>query len=198
MSSVISYCRNILSTARAAKTTDSRSGDSKLHTGGLRSRRRGLNGRNRRRRGAEILEAALVAVPLFGLTFLALDVSMVVFLRSTLQHAVREGVRFGVTGYTSGPSVCQDDAIKAVVKANAIGFLNSTSAASTIHVHYMSPVDGSVVDNSPGNILQVSVEGYKYGPLAPFQRTGSPMIWARAYDVIEPYPGALPCITNKE
>lgn len=154
--------------------------------------------RNSRRRGAQMIEVALIVVPLFGLTFLSLDVSMVVFLRSTFQHAVREGVRYGITGYTPGASTCQDDAIKAVVKKSAMGFLNNSPADSTIHVHFMSPVDGSIVDNSPGNIIQVSVEAYRYGPLAPYQRVGAPMIWARAYDVVEPFPGVLPCITTKE
>lgn len=154
--------------------------------------------RNKRRRGAQMVEVALIVVPLFGLTFLCLDVSMVVFLRSTFQHAVREGVRFGITGYTSSPTICQDDAIKAVVKKNAIGFLNNPPASNTIHVHFMSPVDGSVSTNSLGQIIEVSVEAYRYGPLAPYQRTGSPMIWARAYDVVEPYQGAKPCITTVE
>jgi hypothetical protein len=153
--------------------------------------------RNSRRRGAHILEVGLIAIPLFGLTFLLVDVSMAIFLRSTFQHAVREGVRYGITGGTTA-GICQDDAIKSVVKTNAVGFLNNTAAAATIHVHFMSPVDGSVVDNSPGNIIQVSVEGYKFSPLAPYQHSGAPMIWARAYDVVEPYPGALPCITTKE
>lgn len=154
-------------------------------------------GRNSRRRGAQIIEVALIVVPLFGLTFLSLDVSMAIFLRSTFQHAVREGVRYGITGATISGS-CQDDAIKTVVKNNAVGFLNNPAATATIHVHFMSPVDGSTVDNSPGNIIQVSVDGYRYGPLASYRRTGAPMIWARAYDVMEPYPGALPCITTKE
>jgi hypothetical protein len=129
--------------------------------------------------------------------FLLLDVSMVVFLRATFQHAVREGVRYGITGdNATGP--CQDDSIKAVVQKNAVGFLNSTTAAATMHVHFMSPVNGSQSDNSPGNIIEVSVEAYKYGPLAPYQHTGSPMIWARAYDVMESYPGGAPCISHAE
>jgi hypothetical protein len=134
--------------------------------------------RNSRRRGSELVEVSLIAVALFGFTFLLLDVSMVIFLRSTFQHAVREGVRYGITGETA-PGVCQDLSIKAVVKRNAIGFLNSTAGAATIHVHFMSPVDGTKTDNSPGNIIQVSVEAYRYGPLAPYQRVGAPMIWAR-------------------
>jgi Flp pilus assembly protein TadG len=157
-----------------------------------------MRGRRHRQRGAEILETALVIVPLLLLTFLMLDLSMVIFLRSTFQHAVREGVRYAITGQnTTGP--CQDDSVKAVVKQNAIGFLSPTVPAATIHVHFMSPVDGSQADNGAGNIVEVSVEAYGYGPLAPFQRLNFPLlIWARAYDLMEPIPGALPCITKKE
>ena len=149
------------------------------------------------RRGAQVVVASLIAVALFGMTFLLLDLSMALFLRSTFQHAVREGVRLGITGYANA-GTCQDDTIKAVVKQNALGFLNSTSSASTIHVHFMSPVDGSVTDNAPGNIIEVTVEGYQYRPLALYQHSGSPLIWAKAYDVVEPYPGSRPCLTVSE
>ena len=87
-------------------------------------------------RGAEIIEVTLIAVPLFGLTFLLLDLSMAICLRSTFQHAVREGVRYAITGANdTGP--CQDDSIKAVVKKNALGFLNS-SAAYTMAVRALN------------------------------------------------------------
>jgi len=151
---------------------------------------------NRRKgcRGAEVIEVALIIVPLFGMIFLTLDLSMAVFLRSTFQHAVREGVRYGITGANdTGP--CQDDSIKAIVKQRALGFLNSTTNAQKIHVRFTSPVTGSQSDNAPGNIIQVSVEGYQFTPLAPFQRPGKPYMWARAYDVMEPYPGGHPCRT---
>ena len=150
-----------------------------------------------RSKGAEVVEVALVVVPLFGLIFLLLDISMVVFLRSTFQQAVREGVRYGITGANdTGP--CQDDSIKAIVKQNALGFLNSASASAKMHVHFTSPVTGAISTNAPGNIIQVSIEAYHYNPLALFERTGSPYIWARAYDVMEPYPGASPCLTVVE
>ena len=97
--------------------------------------------RNRRRRGSEILEIALISGPLFGLTFLLVDLSMAVFLRSTFQNAVRAGVRYAITGAnTSGP--CQDDSIKTVVKQQALGFLNNTAAASKIHVRWINPIAG--------------------------------------------------------
>jgi Flp pilus assembly protein TadG len=158
------------------------------------------NRRNRKKsscRGAEILEVALIVVPLFGMIFLLVDLSMVIFIRSTFQHAVREGVRYGITGANdTGP--CQDDSIKTVVKQQALGFLNSTTNTAKIHVHFTSPVDGSQTDNAPGNIIQVSVEAYQFSPFAPYQHTGKPYIWARAYDVMEPYPGTHPCLTIAE
>jgi Flp pilus assembly protein TadG len=157
-------------------------------------------GRSRRsgQRGAELVEMAFIVVPLFGLTFLLLDVSMVVYLRCTFQHAVREGVRYAITGQnTSGP--CQDDSIKAVVKQNAAGFLNGDSGAASIHVHFLSPVNGAVTSNAYGNIVEVSVEGYSYGVLAPYAKSSGPLqITARAYDMMEAVPGALPCITKSE
>jgi Flp pilus assembly protein TadG len=156
-----------------------------------RSRRSG-------QRGAEMVELGFVVIPLFGMTFMLLDVSMVIFLRSTFQHAVREGVRYAITGQnTTGP--CQDDSIKAVVKQNAAGFLNSTKGTTALHVHFISPVNGSVTNNAYGNIVEVSVESYSFGPLAAYLKASTPLqITARAYDMMEAMPGALPCITKVE
>jgi Flp pilus assembly protein TadG len=149
-----------------------------------------------RQKGAELVEASLIAVPVLATTFLLVDLSMVVYLRSTFQHAVREGVRYAVTSLnTTGP--CQDDSIRTLVKSNAGGWLNSTSAASTIHVRFSSPVDGSASNNAAGNIVEVSVESYNYGPLAPYQRINLPVqLTARAYDVMERIPGTLPCLSS--
>jgi Flp pilus assembly protein TadG len=155
-----------------------------------------MGGRRRSQRGAEMLETALIIVPLLGLTFLLVDVSMSIFLRSTFQEAVREGVRYGITGANdTGP--CQDDSIKSIVKRYSLGFLNGT-ASSTMHVHFMSPVTGAVSDNEPGNIIEVTVEGYNFVPWAPFKHSGTARMWARAFDVVEPYPGVPPCLTVHE
>ncbi len=154
--------------------------------------------RRSRQRGAEIIEVTYIVIPLFALTFLLLDLAMVVFLRSTFQHAVRTGVRYAITGQ-NGTGPCQDDSIKAIVQKNSLGFLNSTAASQTIHVHWIHPVTGAVSNNAYGNIVEVSVEGYQYGPLAPFQRVGFPLrIWARASDMMEAVPAGLPCLTKLE
>src|SRR5215813_7950746 len=95
----------------------------------------GRRSRRERQRGAEMLEVALISTLLFGLTFLLVDLSLAICVRSTLQHAVREGVRYAITGQNS-PGPCQDDSIKAVVKKNSLGFMSKPSVQSTLHVHF--------------------------------------------------------------
>jgi len=154
--------------------------------------------RRSRSRGAELVEVTLILAPLLGITFLLLDMSMAIFLRSTFQHAVREGVRYAITGQNS-PGPCQDDSVKAFVQQNAIGFLSSTAAYNTLHVHFIDPVNGTVTNNAGGNIVEVSVEGYQFNPWVPYLSLKSPVtIWARAYDVMEPIPSPYPCITKSE
>lgn len=153
--------------------------------------------RRKRCRGAEIVEVTLILAPLLGITFLLLDLSLAIFLRSTFQHAVREGVRYAITGQTK-TGLCQDDSVKQIVQANAIGFLSGTGS-STMHVHFINPVTGAIADNQGGNIVEVSVEGYQFNPWAPWASLKSPVvIWARAYDVMEPIPAPYPCITKSE
>ena len=48
----------------------------------------------RGRRGNALLEMAIVAVPLFGLLFSIVDFGLAIFIRTTLQHSVREGVLY--------------------------------------------------------------------------------------------------------
>jgi Flp pilus assembly protein TadG len=154
--------------------------------------------RRSRSRGAELVEVSLILAPLLGITFLLFNVSIAIFLRSTLQHAVREGVRYAITGQNS-PGPCQDDSIKTFVQNNSAGFLSSTAGYNSIHVHFIDPVNGTVTTNAGGNIVEVSVEAYQFNPWSPYLSMSSPVnIWARAYDVMEPVPAPLACITKSE
>ena len=158
--------------------------------GGMTSKRKS------RESGSQVVEATFVIIPLLLMTFMMLDLSMVIFVRTTLQEAVREGDRYAITGQNSvGP--CQDDSIKAVVQRHAQGFLNSTTAASTIHVQFVNPTTGGQGTNAYENIVNVKIEGYKYSAMAPFQRLNYPLyVFAEASDVMEPLSGASPCLTN--
>jgi Flp pilus assembly protein TadG len=145
--------------------------------------------RKSRQRGSEMVEVAFILTPLLMLTFLLLNLSMAIFLRSTFQQAVREGARYAITGQTTTPTTCQDTSVKTVVAQNAIGFLTTGQGAASVHVRFRNPATGAIGSNAAGNIVEVSVENYQYGPLARYtffaQKLG---IWARAADVM----GGLP------
>jgi len=165
-------------------------------TSGRKSRSGATVAKKSGERGSQVLEATLVFIPMLLMTYLMLDVSMVIYLRTTMQEAAREGARYAITGQnTTGP--CQDDSIKAVVRLHAAGFLGSIAGAAAVHVQFINPITGGQGANAPGQIVNVKVESYKYNPMAPFQRLGYALyVNAMASDVIEPYSGAAPCLTN--
>ena len=73
-------------------------------------------------KGAELVEFSLVMIPLFGILFLVIDLSWMLFARATLQYAVREGVRYAVTGQTMS-GMGQDASIRSVVQQSSMGIL---------------------------------------------------------------------------
>ena len=56
-----------------------------------------LGKRKRRQRGSELLEFTLVILPLLAMITVLVDTAWGIFAESTLQRAVRLGVRMGVT-----------------------------------------------------------------------------------------------------
>jgi Flp pilus assembly protein TadG len=162
----------------------------------MRSREKASNPTRSRmsgERGAEMVEVCLILTPLLLLTFLLLNLSMAIFLRSTFQQAVREGARYAITGQTTTPTTCQDTSIKTVVAQNAIGFLNTGQGAAAVHVRFRNPATGAIDSNAAGNIVEVSVENYQYGPLARYGLFAAKLgIWARAADVM----GGLPILPS--
>lgn len=132
-------------------------------------------------------------LPLLALVLAIFDFSFALFLRSTFQHAVREGTRYAVTGQTQA-GMGQDASIKAVVQANALSFLSGSAGAEKIHIRYYVP--GTLAEtqsNTGGNIVEVSVEGYLWSWVAPVLRAGLPplTIQARSSDRVEPSPGGI-------
>jgi Flp pilus assembly protein TadG len=135
-----------------------------------------------RRRGAVIVELSFTLVPLLALMFAIADFAMPIFLHSSFDAAVREGVRYGVTyntTYNGTTYATQTDAIKAVVQTNALGFLAGLTGLGEISVKYYLPVSpfGEVTAglgrNANGNILEVSIAGFNWLPMAPVARLAS-------------------------
>ena len=150
------------------------------------------NPRKVSRRGNTILELSMVLVPLFGLVFGIIDFSFAIFVRSTIEHSVREGVRFGAT-YRLKPGKCQVASIKDVVQGSAMGFLSGTNA-NLVKVRFYNPEAdalGNYVEvvgggNAVGNIVEVSVEDYNHRWLVPLYWGKDPMrVNVRSADRLE-------------
>ena len=135
----------------------------------------------RRQRGSEVIEFALCFLPLVIMLFMILNIAWAVFAKSTLEYAVRVGVRYGITVTGTQATAANSNLtamVKSTVQSNALGLLSGTSGLTKIKVHYFQPPavgsTGSVTDvstsstgNLPGNIMQVSVEGFTLSPLLP-------------------------------
>lgn len=159
-----------------------------------RNQRPGSRRWGSRRRGSAFVEFALVLLPLMAIFLAIIDFGFAIFLRSTFQHAVREGVRYAITGRT-GQGMGQDDSIKAVVQKNAMGFLSGRDGASKIYIRYYVPgTFTQTQNNAGGNIAEVSIEGYTWRWMAPLLRAVVPPlpISARSSDQMEASPGGVP------
>ena len=76
---------------------------------GLRMNTRPATQANSRRRtnsrkGAEIMEFTLVLLPLLAMIMVLMDISWAVFVKATLQGAVRNGVRYGIPSPVPRPT----------------------------------------------------------------------------------------------
>jgi Flp pilus assembly protein TadG len=163
---------------------------------GLASRRLPATSTERRRpprgeRGQAAIEVGLTVVLLFGLIFLVMDLAMLLFVQSTLMQAVREGVRVGVTGRPYAGNVYVNDAIRAMVQDQALGFLNGTSGACRIRIDYFNPDTGAVSTGTQGDLLVVSVSNFNYTPLGAVLKSADPFsISVSSSDIVERCPAS--------
>jgi Flp pilus assembly protein TadG len=137
------------------------------------------------------IEVGLTVVLLFGLIFLVMDLSMLLFTRSTLQEAVRDGVRVGVTGAQYGSNIYVNDSIRAAVQDSALGLLNGAEGACKIQINYYNPDTGAASTGTQGDVLVVSVNGYSYTPFAALLKSGNPLsISVSSSDIVERCPAS--------
>ncbi|MBM3727256.1 MAG: pilus assembly protein [Acidobacteria bacterium] len=152
--------------------------------------RHGGTRRRRREDGKGLLDVALVLIPLLAFFLGIIDISFGIFLRNTMQHAVREGVRYAVT-YRTSPGLGHDASIRSIVLQNSMGFISPANASGFIKIRYYQPDTlAETAANAPGNIVEVSVEDYTWGWMAPLLRSPEPLrITARSSDRMESLPG---------
>jgi Flp pilus assembly protein TadG len=137
-------------------------------------------GRYGRSKGAEVLEFTLVLLPMLAMIMVLMDTAWAIYVESSLQYAVRIGVRAGVTitAAQTPKGSCLTDMVKSSVQQNSFGLLSGASNLALIKVNYFQPPaansNGAVTDvstqangNAPGNIMQVSVQNYSLAALMP-------------------------------
>ena len=147
------------------------------------------------RRGSAMVEFALTFIVFLAMIFAMFDLAYVVFVRGTLHHAVREGVRYAITGRTIA-GLGQDDSIKQVIRNNSMGLLSAAQLESLVHIDYYLPACSSGCEtavNGAGNIVVVAVDNYEVEPIGPLLRPAAPFVVSvAAVDKVEPLPGAPP------
>jgi Flp pilus assembly protein TadG len=148
-----------------------------------------------RSRGNAMVEASLVLVTFMALVLAICDFGMAIWAKATLQHAVREGVRYAITFQTNPTLGNKHDAsILSIVKTNSMGLLSTTAKQATVHIRYFDPSNPSteIATNSPGSIVQVSVENYTWNWMVPLWRSTTPLsISVYSADRMESLPGSL-------
>lgn len=193
--SLVPTDRNESTGGKAYKRTETSGGVMQNETGSYRpsgsSSRRLSNGE----RGAAYVEFALVFVLFLSFLFSAFDFAFAVFTRGTLHHAVREGVRYAITGRIID-GLGHDDSIREIVRQNSLGLLGTEEELERIQVEYFLPACDTgcgTGNNGAGNIVVVSVDELPIEPLVSLMGlVDSYAITVAAVDKMEPFPGAPP------
>jgi Flp pilus assembly protein TadG len=153
------------------------------------------------------MEASVVLVPFLAIFFAMFDFGMAIFLKNTMQFAVRQGVRFAVTSqlHLDGASnpLGHDQSIKDVVGQYSMGFMNylaptgmgrPCSGTGCITIKYFNPATLTEVtgtgSNAGGNIVQVSAENLTWAWMVPLLRSATPLQFSvSSADIMEASPG---------
>jgi len=152
--------------------------------------------RRRRERGSQTVEAGLITLIMFALIFLLMDISLSLFIKTTLQEAARDGVHFAATEQLLTGDHYMNDSINQVVRASAMGFI--TNPGCQVTITYQDPYGGTTTTPGSGDIVQVSITGYQYTPLGAILKSSAPIsISVAAADVMEQCPlGGCPAAVN--
>ena len=157
---------------------------------------RSTSDRRRRCHGGTLVEMAFALLPTIAFLMGIFDVSFAIFVKSTLQFAVRQGVRYAITSQTMA-GLGQDNSIKTVIINDTMGLLNTMSpnqnGMQQINITYYNPVTllpvTGVGSNIGGNIVVVTASGLSWAWMFPLLRSATPLQFSAASaDVMEGSP----------
>jgi Flp pilus assembly protein TadG len=162
--------------------------------------------RRRRSNGNALVEWMLVLLPTMALITAFFDICFALFSWATIQNAVSEGCRYAIT-YQTITGDGQDASIKTTVASDSMGLV--TVAGGLIQVNYYTPAAPTTPiaapnGNVPGNIVQVSVQGYALNwmvPLSgtianPFRSTSPGTINVYASGILPAYPAGVASVAR--
>jgi Flp pilus assembly protein TadG len=158
--------------------------------------------------GHTMMEATFIMLPFLAMFFALFDFGLAIFLKNTMQFAVRQGVRYAITSQIQmdqfGSPLGHDASIKNVVKQYSMGFLNYVaptgasrpcSGLGCISIKYYNPTTLTEVtgvgSNAGGNVIQVSANNLTYAWMVPLLRSATPLQFSvSSADVMEASPSA--------
>ncbi len=145
------------------------------------------------RRGSQIVEASFIFLLFLGIFWLLFDTAWAVFVKATLQHAVREGCRYAITSQTDvAQGLGHVDSIKSVVLDHSLNLL--AGQQEKIHVRFFQADSLEQVQSNMGGLLVVvSVEEFAINPMVAVLKSGDPILLSvRAGDRMEASPSGIP------
>ncbi|MDR3719055.1 MAG: TadE/TadG family type IV pilus assembly protein [Bryobacteraceae bacterium] len=152
--------------------------------------------RKRRPSGTGMVEASFALILFLGFMLLTVNVCWGMFVKLTLQHAVRSAVRYAVTSQAppvvGGASIGYVAAVKQIAQSESMGLLSNSDLSSYVTVTFFSVSSNPPTQvtgegaNSAGNMVVVSVNAWPLTPLAPLLISSDPVpINVTSADLIE-------------
>ena len=114
---------------------------------------------SKRFRGTTTVEFAFTSALFFLLMFMVMDFALYGFVKLTMQHAVREGARYAITGQVNLDPQAENNRKRAVIQKirdNSMGFFDKVIEESDIEV---TDSDGSPVSGfgAPGESIVITL-----------------------------------------
>ena len=111
------------------------------------------------RRGQSMVEFALTFLLFLSMVLGFGQMGLTLWIKTTLHHAVREGVRYAITGATKG-GLGHDASIRQRVMIASGGLIDSAVADSLITIEYFDQSGAATADNAGGNTIVLSVKEF--------------------------------------
>jgi Flp pilus assembly protein TadG len=120
--------------------------------------------------GQALVEFALVTLLLFGLLFTNIDLGIMFYVNLTMQHAVREGTRYAVTGQI-GASANRRAALIQKIRDSSVGLYDKNlhvpkdpaiKVINPSNVTFPNYTSGTVQQGNPGNPNDIIVVSLTY------------------------------------